>query len=178
MRHLFLTVFAISVALTLGACSQAKEQLGLNKETPDEFAVVKRAPLSMPPNFNLRPPEPGAPRPQEQETALEARQTIFGREQNAPSAQGDENLSAGENILLERTGAYNRDPEIRTAVDRETATLKNDMQPVVERLLGLGKNPDDAPAQVVNPQKEAERIRQNLEEGNPLDTGATPSIEQ
>ena len=32
---------------------------------PDEFAVESRAPLTVPPDFDLRPPEPGAPRPQE-----------------------------------------------------------------------------------------------------------------
>jgi hypothetical protein len=32
---------------------------------PDEFEVVQRAPLTIPPDFDLRPPKPGSPRPQE-----------------------------------------------------------------------------------------------------------------
>ena len=40
-----------------------KSTFGLNKRAPDEFAVPTRAPLSLPPDYSLRPPEPGAPRP-------------------------------------------------------------------------------------------------------------------
>ena len=59
-----LTVCGISLALLLGACESVKEQLSLNKTSPDEFAVVTSAPLSLPPDYKLRPPDPGAPRPQ------------------------------------------------------------------------------------------------------------------
>ena len=36
-----------------------------NRERPDEFAVQRQAPLVVPPDFSLTPPEPGAPRPSE-----------------------------------------------------------------------------------------------------------------
>ena len=45
--------------LSLSACGGTKEKLGLTKKAPDEFAVVRRAPLSMPPDYTLRPPTPG-----------------------------------------------------------------------------------------------------------------------
>ncbi len=37
----------------------------MDRSSPDEFAVESRAPLTIPPDFALRPPQPGAPRPQE-----------------------------------------------------------------------------------------------------------------
>src|SRR5690554_5294054 len=43
-----------------------------------EFTVVKRAPLSLPPEYALRPPEPGAPRPQEPSPTAQARQQVLG----------------------------------------------------------------------------------------------------
>ncbi|MCH1556317.1 MAG: DUF3035 domain-containing protein, partial [Pseudomonadales bacterium] len=47
-------------ALTLSACGDStKRALGLSRTSPDEFSVVPRAPLSQPPDFNLRPPRPG-----------------------------------------------------------------------------------------------------------------------
>jgi Protein of unknown function (DUF3035) len=52
---------------------------------PDEFAVESRAPLTIPPEFNLRPPEPGAPRPQEESTEKQAQQII---EQAGPGVPG------------------------------------------------------------------------------------------
>lgn len=58
-----LSVLAIGVGLS--ACSGVQKQLGLERVSPDEFAVVSRAPLSLPPDVNLRPPQPGAARPQE-----------------------------------------------------------------------------------------------------------------
>ena len=40
-----------SVVLLLGACSGVKEELGLTRNSPDEFTVVKRAPLTLPPEW-------------------------------------------------------------------------------------------------------------------------------
>ncbi len=47
------------IGLTASGCGGLKDDLGLAKKAPDEFAVVRNAPLSLPPNFNLRPPKPG-----------------------------------------------------------------------------------------------------------------------
>lgn len=58
----FLTRAAPVIALAfavVGCSSGLKNDLGLSKKAPDEFAVVKNAPLSLPPDFNLRPPKPG-----------------------------------------------------------------------------------------------------------------------
>ncbi len=39
----------------LSACGVTREQLGFEKKSPDEMLVVSRAPLSVPPEFGLRP---------------------------------------------------------------------------------------------------------------------------
>ena len=44
----------------LSAARRFRDEAGLTKQSPDEFAVVTKAPLIIPPNFNLRPPSPGA----------------------------------------------------------------------------------------------------------------------
>lgn len=52
------------LVLALAACSGSlADQLGMGKRAPDEFAVVARQPLIIPPDFDLRPPQPGAERP-------------------------------------------------------------------------------------------------------------------
>ncbi|HJU18197.1 MAG TPA: DUF3035 domain-containing protein [Stellaceae bacterium] len=59
-------VSVLSIAGTLlSGCSGFKQAIGLEPTMPDEFAVEARAPLTIPPDFALRPPKPGAPRPQE-----------------------------------------------------------------------------------------------------------------
>ena len=75
-RALFAFTFLCSAALLLPGCSDFKRTIGLEKSSPDEFAVESRAPLTMPPDFELRPPQPGAARPQEATPGQQARQLI------------------------------------------------------------------------------------------------------
>src|SRR3989440_13089321 len=73
---------AVAGALCLAAsslvagCSDFKKTIGLEPTLPDEFAVESRAPLTIPPDFELRPPAPGAARPQEVTAAERARKAI------------------------------------------------------------------------------------------------------
>ncbi len=57
----------------------------MDPTSPDEFAVESRAPLTIPPDFDLRPPQPGAPRPQEKSSDQLARQVM---EQAGPGEPG------------------------------------------------------------------------------------------
>src|SRR5262245_64921196 len=68
---------AVCLPLATGGCTSFKETLGLTKQSPDEFKVVSRAPLSMPPDYNLKPPTPGAPRPQEGTPRDQAEASVF-----------------------------------------------------------------------------------------------------
>lgn len=49
-----------------------------NRERPDEFAVQRQAPLVIPPDFELVPPQPGAPRPVEGTASQQALDALFG----------------------------------------------------------------------------------------------------
>jgi hypothetical protein len=69
----------------LSGCTDMRRAIGLEKTSPDEFAVESRAPLTMPPDFQLRPPQPGATRPQEKSAGQQARQAI---EQAGPGEPG------------------------------------------------------------------------------------------
>ncbi len=162
---------ACAAVLVLSGCNTAKEQLGLEKESPDEFQVVKRAPLELPPTYSLRPPTPGAPRPQEQAVIEEARETVFGEQGTVAK-----DVSSSESALLQQAGATRVDPNIRARVDKESAELKPE-QPVVKKLLNIGKDQEPG-ATVVDADKELERIQANKAEGKPVTEGETPSIEQ
>ena len=54
---------------------------------PDEFAVESRAPLTIPPDFDLRPPAPGATRPQEVSAASKAKTAIDNAGPGDPGKQ-------------------------------------------------------------------------------------------
>ena len=93
--------------LVLSGCGSARQTFGLDRKPPDEFSVLTRAPLAVPPEYKLRPPTPGAPRPQELDTRQQAASAVFGsapqtRQQAAASSSA---TTTGESALLNQAGA-------------------------------------------------------------------------
>lgn len=133
----------VAAVMALGACGQStKESLGLVKTAPDEFAVITRAPLSVPPDYALRPPKPGAQRPMEISTKDTARQTVFGKED--VSKAGTTNAVTPSGSFLDKVGATNSDPSIRQVVDRELVSEDGEnTKPVGERLMFWRGDNDD-----------------------------------
>jgi hypothetical protein len=43
--------------ILLASCENIEKKLGLRKDAPNEFLIEKRNPLTMPPNFDLLPPD-------------------------------------------------------------------------------------------------------------------------
>ena len=43
--------------LLLASCENVQKGLGMKKDVPNEFLIEKRNPLTMPPNFDLLPPD-------------------------------------------------------------------------------------------------------------------------
>ena len=68
-----IAIIAGSAAM-LSACGGG---LLANRDRPDEFAVQRQAPLVIPPDFELVPPAPGAPRPAEGTAAQQALEALF-----------------------------------------------------------------------------------------------------
>lgn len=165
-------------ALLASGCSSLRSIAGLDKDAPDEFQVVQRAPLSMPPDFGLRAPDPGAPRPQETTTTDRARQIVIDR-QVAPGeskVRPIEGRSVGEAALLKQAGATGSNTDIRRQVDRETSTLASADKHWVDTLL-FWKTAQPA-GSVVDPEKEAARLRENAALNRPTTAGETPTIKK
>lgn len=76
------------IALTLSACGNR----GYDRDRPDEFAVARQAPLVIPPDFALVPPQPGAPRPQDAGASAQALDALFG---GAAPRSGTESSALG-----------------------------------------------------------------------------------
>jgi hypothetical protein len=99
-------------AAGLGGCQATSHALGLSKVSPDEFNVVTKAPLILPPDYSLRPPAPGEPRPQELQPESAARTAMMGQ-------RAGESRSDGEKLLVTKAGGDKADPLIRYVVDDE-----------------------------------------------------------
>jgi hypothetical protein len=177
----------LALPLALGACDNAKKQLGLERNAPDEFKVVTRAPLALPPDFNLRPPEPGATRPQEMTPRDTARTALMGQGGGLPGqgnglmGQGTDlstGLSSGEQALLGAAETDRAIPNIRDVVNRETSSLAAEDSSFTEKLVFWRDNKEDQFGTVVDPDSENQRLRQNQSLGRPVTEGRTPTIER
>ncbi len=177
------------LGLGLAGCQSTKEMLGLTKRSPDEFQVVSRAPLSMPPDYSLRPPTPGAPRPQEGTVQQQAQNIVTGYSSRTtqtlapdqiPSVGEGENPqaaeSAGESAFLQSAGLSGVDPDIRKTVDAETASDEESSTSLLDSLI-FWRKPEPY-GTVVDPQAEQKRLQENQALGQPVDTGNTPIIER
>jgi hypothetical protein len=165
---------AALVMLALSGCTDVKRSLGYEKQPPDEFQVVQRAPLSMPPEFSLRPPQPGAVRPQEGTTRDQARQTLLGIRQSTPiSTVG---RSAGDVAMLKRAGADNIQPDIRSLVNKETQSLAESDKSFADKVVFWRK--PDAPGETVDAVQETQRLRENQALGKSMSEGDTPQIQR
>ena len=169
----FSLIAATLPLLALAACgSDLSRTFGLTRDAPDEFMVTTRAPLSMPPNYNLRPPQPGAPRPQEQTPRRAAEADLSP--QMALSAASNGSVTSGEQALLQAAGPA-APSDIRQTVNAEAAQDTSGLS-LTDRLMFWKKTP--APGVAVDPQKEAERLRANAALGQSPDLGATPIIKE
>jgi hypothetical protein len=161
------------VAFGLAACGSSdtlSRTFGLTRDAPDEFMVTTRAPLSMPPDFSLRPPRPGAPRPMEQSERNQAEEALVPQVALGTPQGGD---SPGQDALVQAAGPTASN-QIRQQIDAD-AKMDQGSNGFVSKLL-FWQNPTP-PGIVVDPQKEAQRLRENAALGASPDTGDTPIIQ-
>lgn len=179
MRGLVLATLAMAVAVTAGGCAETRNKLlGRDRTGPDEFAVYSRAPLSLPPDYQLRPPAPGSDRPQGIDPKLDAQAALVGR-RVAERAQGAASSGTGQpgmDAFLRRLGADKTDPDIRTVVNSETTILTQDDKSLTDRIMFWGKPTEYGT--VVDPTMEAKRIQSNQALGKPVTDGESPVIQR
>ncbi|MBN2752393.1 MAG: DUF3035 domain-containing protein [Rhodospirillaceae bacterium] len=174
-------VLVLAASLGLSACGDVKQQLGFNREAPDEFTVLSRAPLSIPPDFALLPPQPGAVRPQEGSERDRAKDALLGRSSKNPRVYArelaaDSSLSSGEKTVLMKAGANEADANIRETVDRETSTLALEKESFTDYLVFWEDR--SYKGTEVDAVQESKRLRENMALGRSLSEGEPPKIQR
>jgi len=171
-----LPIIAVVIAgMTLSSCGGLRRALGMNKNTPDEFAVVNHGPLVMPPDYNLRPPAPTADRPQELPPAETARAALSGRAKIDAMRSGG--MSRGEVGLLSKAGADQAGPDVRQQLEKESSAFASEQKSFTDRLLFWRDSKTVREEGVVlDPVAEQQRLSENKALGKKPTEGATPVI--
>ena len=169
-----LAVLSFGLGLALSGCTDVRRSLGYEKAPPDEFQVVDRPPLTLPPDFSLRPPQPGAARPQETSARDQARRVLAGRTLATPVTTAGR--TQGDIVLVKRFGAEAIQPDIRVLIDKESLALAEVEKGFTDRLVFWRK--PELPGVAVDPVKETQRLRENQALGKSVSEGETPQIER
>lgn len=160
----------LALLLLTGCSGNVERTLGLTRDAPDEFTVETRAPLSMPPDYTLSPPQPGAPRPQEL-TAQQAAEAALapGAALGAPPP-GPE--TAGQQALV--AGAGGPGPaNVRQQIAAERGL--DNHESFTASLMFWRSTPK--PGAALDADAEAKRLRENAALGQPATVGDTQIIQ-
>lgn len=107
-----MTLSTLAVALgTVTACGSVG-----SRAAPDEFKVVTKAPLTVPPEYALKPPAPGQARPPELDPDRQGTTFAFG-------SNVGQNASEIEKRVVREAGAIATNPLVRAQVDFESAKI-------------------------------------------------------
>ena len=154
----------LGVAVALAALGAAACSSG--PRTPDEFRVVRKAPLTVPPEYNLRPPTPGAARPQELAPDQQARVAVFGTDLGRDASEG-------EKAFITAAGADAIDRSVRAQVDFDSAQILRKNRGFADAILNFGRSGSEP---VVDASAEAERLKAEEESLKEVTGGGTVLI--
>ncbi len=118
MKRYCTIAIVVTLAGLLAACGGNDDKpLGFDKSPPDEFRIITKPALTIPPEFNLRPPLPGTRANHTASSAEIAYFVLTGKpmQETAPSQ--------GEQIILDKAGANARNAGIRLELDNEARNM-------------------------------------------------------
>ncbi len=162
--HSFLrraSVFALigAAGLSLSACEAIRNAAGQGKDSPDEFAVVTKAPLVVPPDFNLRPPSPGAAPTNQTDPTTSAETALYGATPQQVASALPPTMSQGERMLLANAHVENTDPTIRQEIASDGRNMRAGDDSFTNNVMFWSSSSPSATGDVnINPDSEAARI--------------------
>jgi len=139
MRKILSVSVLVAGGFALSGCSSATKALGLKQSAPNEFNILTKAPLVVPPEYNLRPPRLGESSYENNYTQKAAREALVGE---IDSAQP----SKGEQYLLAKAKAPRANQEIRVEIDGSNS-VERKTDGFTDRVLRNANAPLDAEAE-------------------------------
>lgn len=154
MKKFALFALAAGFVMGLSSCQSVGRATGAGKNRPDEFKILTKAPLEIPPEYNLTPPRPGEPRPQELAANEAARTAMLG------GGAGAKNMSVGERILIQQARRSQPENNIRAVLDSETNRQTYKTKNFADRIMfWKGGDTYIEDGTMLDADREAERLR-------------------
>jgi len=175
-RHVFHFGIVCAIAASVAGCDSIRQAAGQDKQSPDEFAIVTKAPLVIPPDYNLRPPTAGAAPTNQLAPTQAAQAALFTADAATVAASLPPSMSTGERYLLVNAGVQNADPAIRQEIASDAASTRAGDESFTNSLLFGSSTPAADPA--VNADAEARRIDAQKAGGAASPTATTPAAPQ
>lgn len=190
-----LSLIAAGAVALLSACTEgqsARDILGMARKNPDEFRVVSRPPLSVPPDFTLRPPSNSDDLTGLPAADTAARAAVTGRQEGeiigsarmmgeAESAVGIVKSydlgSSADTSFLANIGAEKADATIREKLNDEAAAEMQNTEEKGESTFGWLQPEKNESEVILDAEAEKARIAKNKAEGKNLNEGEVPVIE-
>ena len=166
-RKWFFLNFIIFYILINGCGGNVKKELGFGKQAPDEYQVVDNRPLSMPPNYELIPPEEGL------QDKTDSENPIFDNKVN-----DDANISEGDKAILILSKADEADPNIRDSLIEDSAIIsveKDFLDKLLEGEQFFG-NSGKEEIELVDAEAERKRINEQIQSGEDITGNDIPTI--
>jgi len=175
-RHLLYFGIVCAIAISVVGCDTLRQAAGQDKQSPDEFAIVTKAPLVIPPDYNLRPPTAGAAPTNQLAPTQAAQAALFTADAATVAASLPPSMSTGERYLLVNAGVQNADPAIRQEIASDAASTRAGDESFTNSLLFGSSTPAADPA--VNADAEARRIDAQKAGGAASPSAAAPAAPQ
>ena len=130
-RLIFSLIFILNISLISGCGSELSDVLGTNKLPPDEFTILTKPPLIVPPEYNLRPPAEGEIRPNVQQPNRQLQSILFGQKQT-------DDFSSSEISLMTGSDVAEAIPNIKEVLDSEMRDVEEVSSNLESQVLNSG----------------------------------------
>ena len=113
IKNFIVMLVLLTPIFLIGCGSELAKVLGTDKLPPDEFTILTKPNLIIPPEYNLRPPAEGEVRPTPQQPSRELQAILFNNSNNS------ENFSQSEINLMTGADVAESIPNIKEVLDSE-----------------------------------------------------------
>ena len=123
MKKIIFIIIAFNLFLI--SCSKVRDSAGVNRKVINEYNVIERPPLVIPPNFNLLPPEQILSKDIDETDSDLAKEILFGLDENDNEPNTNNSLITE---IIKETNANSVDNSIRDEINEEFAGEKSSLE--------------------------------------------------